>query len=683
MAHSPAEVAAGIFDAIGHKSRRMADGSYLVHCVVHHPDEHPSLHVTATQDTVLVHCQTGCDPEQVIGALRDRGLWFDSNDHREVPPSQLRRVAGGAPVRIYKYRNENGTVVGEKGRFESPNGKWFKWRKPGVVNWPAESGLKIADLSLYGRDKIGSQGTVYFCEGEKAAEACREAGLVAVTLAGGAGQKDFGKALDCLKRRDVILWPDNDAPGRSLMRLVEAHLRTLDAQVSYVRLPETLPEKGDAADYFAAGGTVEALGTEDPETPVVTITSESSVRVIMPTPESVVTLDFEEIEKTGRELNCRLTINFFATGGRPIVQRQNLDSNSQRTELRRELDGDYGKTYGWSRVLRDSFWLARSTYLSQDRGIDVGDIPDSIGDLELIPPFMPMEGATVLFAGGASCKSYISSYLALYSAMNWAPCPPFTVSPGRVLYVDYESGPSTFRLRCRRLAQAVGIDDLHGLSYWDPHGLPLKDCWEPIREKVQRDGVRWVVIDSAGPACNGEAEKADAALQFFGALRRIGLPALIIAHITKSGEHNKDTPFGSVMWNNAARRTWYVANTEHRPDSDVLKARMICKKVNDGPRPKDIGLQVRFEGRTGPVHVESIDPDQEPELVEQTSARHQIWTVLDQPMTIAEIVELTGLKTETVRRALHRGGFVNQVGRGNEGIYARMASVVEDHEVEF
>ena len=41
-----------------------------------HDDRNPSLSLTDEGDgNVLVHCHAGCSQDQVIGALKDRGLW--------------------------------------------------------------------------------------------------------------------------------------------------------------------------------------------------------------------------------------------------------------------------------------------------------------------------------------------------------------------------------------------------------------------------------------------------------------------------------------------------------------------------------------------------------------------------------------------------------------------------------
>src|SRR5204862_4942148 len=60
--------------------------------------------------------------------------------------------------------------------------------------------------------------------------------------------------------RGVIQWPDNDEPGYAHMQRIAAELAELKATVRWLIWPEA-PEHGDAADFFARGGTVDDLGT--------------------------------------------------------------------------------------------------------------------------------------------------------------------------------------------------------------------------------------------------------------------------------------------------------------------------------------------------------------------------------------------------------------------------------------
>jgi hypothetical protein len=51
-----------------------------------HEDREPSLSITdADNGKVLVRCHAGCDQEQVIAALRSRGLWMESGPRRFTP----------------------------------------------------------------------------------------------------------------------------------------------------------------------------------------------------------------------------------------------------------------------------------------------------------------------------------------------------------------------------------------------------------------------------------------------------------------------------------------------------------------------------------------------------------------------------------------------------------------------
>jgi len=45
-----------------------------------HDDKNPSLHVSQRQGKPLVHCHAGCSQEDVIGALKSRGLWGGGDD---------------------------------------------------------------------------------------------------------------------------------------------------------------------------------------------------------------------------------------------------------------------------------------------------------------------------------------------------------------------------------------------------------------------------------------------------------------------------------------------------------------------------------------------------------------------------------------------------------------------------
>jgi putative DNA primase/helicase len=77
---------------------RKVGGGWMAHCPAHN-DRKPSLSIRDADDgKVLVRCRTSCEQEQVIGALRSRGLWEEKGYRRLTRPAP-RAVAADRPDR--------------------------------------------------------------------------------------------------------------------------------------------------------------------------------------------------------------------------------------------------------------------------------------------------------------------------------------------------------------------------------------------------------------------------------------------------------------------------------------------------------------------------------------------------------------------------------------------------------
>lgn len=248
--------AATIIDALGcgkascvcGKAARRKRGN--VHCPAH-DDQTPSLTVSQRGQTVLVHCKTGCPQLAVIGALREFGLWPTSPTAGPNMPRVTR----------YEYRNTHGQLVAVKQRTDIAPGrkKFLTLRPDGTVS--ANGDLSPAKVPLYRLPELlaaDPSEPVLLVEGEKACDAARALGFVAVSLAGGASQTDFGDALGHLAGRSVVLIPDNDDPGRGLMERVAQLLEPIASTIGVVAIPD-IPTKGDLADFTAAGHTADEL----------------------------------------------------------------------------------------------------------------------------------------------------------------------------------------------------------------------------------------------------------------------------------------------------------------------------------------------------------------------------------------------------------------------------------------
>jgi hypothetical protein len=190
--------------------------------------------------------------------------WLQDNEFiakkDKAKPGSKREVAA------YNSTNIHGELLYQVVRFEP---KDFRQRRPdGNGSWVWKmTGVTRVLYRLHELNSVPPGGRVYFVEGEKAADALSELGVIATCSPGGAN-KWRDEYVNHLVERDVVVLPDNDEPGRQHAAMAARSLRGY-AQVRILDLPG-LPEKGDVADWIAAGGTREALEallpTAEPQT---------------------------------------------------------------------------------------------------------------------------------------------------------------------------------------------------------------------------------------------------------------------------------------------------------------------------------------------------------------------------------------------------------------------------------
>ena len=103
--------------------------------------------------------------------------------------------------------------------------------------------------------------------------------------------------------------------------------------------------------------------------------------------------------------------------------------------------------------------------------------------------------------------------------------------------------------------------------------------------------MQLIIIDTAGPACGGEPESAQAAIQFFMAARSIPVTSLILAHKSKNIESRG--PFGSVYWSNYPRNVYNLRGSQEE-DSSITNIALIHEKSNDGRLQRPLGMKMEF-----------------------------------------------------------------------------------------
>jgi hypothetical protein len=206
----------------------------------------------------LLYCHAGCATEDVVkaAALSVADLFEDPVLVASPPAPRSRKP------QLFAVKDTAGTVQAIHVREDTASGKRMSWRRPDGT--PGLNGTPAKELPLFGSEQLtgwDASAPILLVEGEKAAIALLSAGHRALATVTGAASAPSAAVLESLRGRDVVLWPDADAPGREHMDRIAGALHGVANSVRHVAWSGA-PEHGDAADYIAAGLDVaQLLGT--------------------------------------------------------------------------------------------------------------------------------------------------------------------------------------------------------------------------------------------------------------------------------------------------------------------------------------------------------------------------------------------------------------------------------------
>lgn len=309
----------------------------------------------------------------------------------------------------------------------------------------------------------------------------------------------------------------------------------------------------------------------------------------------------------------------------------------------------------WRRMLDQACEWVAAYHRGGDPAILLREAPEPLTEsTSLLPPITAGEGATILFGDGGTGKSYLALALGIQLHTGRSDLFPGVVPMERrhVALLDWEWTGWVHKRRMRRLLGSTDDADMPDMTYISCQ-LPLRDERDRLRRIIRDRGVEFLIVDSVGLAAGSEPEAADTAIQFMASLRELGLPALLIAHVTKADAKGAaDRPFGSTFWHNSARSTWYAKRGDDVLD-DGFTVGLFHRKANDAPLAPPIGVRVRFsDTRTAlePVAVREVD-----NLESERPLKYRVRdTLIAGPRTVREIADELDAELDNVRRTLNR-----------------------------
>ena len=285
---------------------------------------------------------------------------------------------------------------------------------------------------------------------------------------------------------------------------------------------------------------------------------------------------------------------------------------------------------------------------------NLDDLPSGPEPEPLVGPFVAPSGVTIFYGPGGVGKGFITLWLALQLVRQGQ----------RVTVLDFESNKGEWGRR----AHAIGFTQAERqmVQYREPYG----DSWtartghlaavvELLRVDIDHPERKAdvLIVDSYSMAVAAGSELGGiaAATEFFQALKKLGRPTIVIAHVAGGGEKFPDKPFGSVQVHNSARETWAVGRVGE-PDGGPMQLELRNKKANGRESPAPQFLTFTFD-LLGNIKVTDDQP------LESGSTLDMVLDILRRsikPLTVDQLAAAikadTGraVRFERIREALTR-----------------------------
>ncbi len=257
-------------------------GEFRARCPAHHGNSANSLSIKAGDDgRALLVCHAHCETEDVLEALAlsMTDLFVQGNGHGSSGAAKQAKKAAGSGNEKHKTLTTDELPDSTYWEFTSPAGevlyiqrhKREYYRKVGEDRWTTYRGVLDDTAQVLYRlpeliEGVRSGKTVYHLEGPKDVETARQTlGVVATTSGSASSWRPEFRAH--YTGADVVVIPDNDAPGRTYADTVARDLLQVARGVKVVELPG-LEEGGDLTDWLDAGHTPEEFFTLVEEWPV-------------------------------------------------------------------------------------------------------------------------------------------------------------------------------------------------------------------------------------------------------------------------------------------------------------------------------------------------------------------------------------------------------------------------------
>ena len=251
--------------------------------------------------------------------------------------------------------------------------------------------------------------------------------------------------------------------------------------------------------------------------------------------------------------------------------------------------------------------LATSAAISNSKNPERSIRAVSFGQMEapqpipwIVPGLIPGGGhASMIYGAGGDGKSVLTLGLAIAIANGHESWMGYPLNKTNVLYLDFELDQDVQNKRASDLKAGYGDTcGLNNIHYFPALGMHPTTAFMEALDDAKRLDCGLIVVDSVGPAMDGDAEASSDVLSFLkknvDPIKAAGISPLLVDHQAKviKGERASDKlPFGSVYKFNMCRS---VIQLSSREEDDAVSTTLEQKKTNFGKKQANTSVKIVF-----------------------------------------------------------------------------------------
>lgn len=311
----------------------------------------------------------------------------------------------------------------------------------------------------------------------------------------------------------------------------------------------------------------------------------------------------------------------------PLLARPSLNLTSSRTiketaKAIAEIDGrsDIATALElWNRFFEELCILVLDQFEAGGTLSTVGDAAESHADVDYLfeglpgrVGLVPDKTLSCIMAHGGQGKTMMADLMTV-AMITGQPVGPFNPKrAGPVLVCDWELTRDIHDIRVSRICDALGLNVPKGMfHHYKPLNQPLDRVIDTIIETVMLEGIKWVWIDSIGPAAAGELNSSEVATRAINCLKEIPVGTTFLAHLSKQqvrsyqGQPQQQTqasPIGSQFFWNGATAIYELKQSEQLAADGGNLYTLANVKANLGEKwQRPLGYKLWFEPKGGAI----------------------------------------------------------------------------------